>query len=116
MKNTKSIFEMIIDREIDAKIVYEDDLVISIEDINPVAPYHFLIIPKEKISTLNDLNDSHKELLNRIFYVARNIAKEKNFDQDGYRTVFNCNEYGGQTVYHIHLHLISGRKLGWPPG
>ena len=102
---TKTIFEKIILREIPATIHHEDDDLIIIDDINPVAPIHLLIIPKKKIETLNDLNVE-----------AKKIAIKLGIDKSGYRTIFNCNEDGGQTVYHIHLHLIGGRSLGWPPG
>ena len=108
---TKTIFEKIISREIPATIHHEDDDLIIIDDINPVAPIHLLIIPKKKIETLNDLNVEDTELI-----AAKKIAIKLGIDKSGYRTIFNCNEDGGQTVYHIHLHLIGGRSLGWPPG
>ena len=113
---TKTIFEKIILREIPANIHYEDDDIIIIDDINPVAPVHLLIIPKKKIETLNDLNDGDAELIRNMFQSAKKMAIKLGIDKSGYRTIFNCNEDGGQTVYHIHLHLIGGRPLGWPPG
>ena len=113
---TKTIFEKIILREIPANIHHEDDDLIIIDDINPVAPIHLLIIPKKKIETLNDLNVEDTELIGKMFYEAKKIAIKLGIDKSGYRTIFNCNEDGGQTVYHIHLHLIGGRSLGWPPG
>tara|TARA_B100000579_G_scaffold422122_1_gene423749 strand:- start:2149 stop:2493 length:345 start_codon:yes stop_codon:yes gene_type:complete len=113
---TKTIFEKIILREIPAKIHHEDDDLIVIDDINPVAPIHLLIIPKKKIETLNDLNDKDDKLIGKIFKVAKMMAIKLGIDKSGYRTIFNCNEDGGQTVYHIHLHLIGGRSLVWPPG
>ena len=113
---TKTIFEKIILREIPANIHYEDDDIIIIDDINPVAPVHLLIIPKKKIETLNDLNDVDAELISNMFHAAKKMAAKLGIDKSGYRTIFNCNEDGGQTVYHIHLHLIGGRSLAWPPG
>ena len=113
---TKTIFEKIILREIPANIHYEDDDIIIIDDINPVAPVHLLIIPKKKIETLNDLNDGDAELISNMFQAAKKMATKLGIDKSGYRTIFNCNEDGGQTVYHIHLHLIGGRSLAWPPG
>ena len=86
------------------------------DSINPVAPIHLLIIPKKKIETLNDLNVEDTELIGKMFHMAKKIAIKLGIDKSGYRTIFNCNEDGGQTVYHIHLHLIGGRSLGWPPG
>lgn len=112
----KTIFEKIILREIPATIHYEDDDLIIIDDINPVAPIHLLIIPKKKIETLNDLNIEDTELIGKMFQAAKNMAIKLGIDKSGYRTIFNCNEDGGQTVYHIHLHFIGGRSLGWPPG
>ena len=113
---TKTIFEKIILREIPATINHEDDDLIIIDDINPVAPIHLLIIPKKKIETLNDLNVEDTELIGKMFHAAKKMAIKLAIDKSGYRTIFNCNEDGGQTVYHIHLHLIGGRTLGWPPG
>tara|TARA_B100001769_G_scaffold262255_1_gene244464 strand:+ start:5662 stop:6006 length:345 start_codon:yes stop_codon:yes gene_type:complete len=112
----KTIFEKIILREIPANIHYEDDDLIIIDDVNPVAPIHLLIIPKNKIETLNDLNDKDTELIGKMFQAAKKMANKLDIDKSGYRTIFNCNEDGGQTVYHIHLHLIGGRSLVWPPG
>ena len=113
---SKSIFTRIIDREIPADIIFENDSAIAIKDINPQAPVHILIIPKKHIATINDIQESDKVLIGELFLIAKNLAKELGIDRDGYRTIFNCNEHGGQTVYHIHLHLIGGRQLGWPPG
>ena len=113
---TKTIFEKIISREIPATIHHEDDDLIIIDDINPVAPIHLLIIPKKKIETLNDLNVEDTELIGKMFHAVKKIAIKLGIDKSGYRTIFNCNEDGGQTVYHIHLHLIGGRSLGWPAG
>ena len=112
----KTLFSKIIDKEIPADIVYEDNEIISFKDINPQAPIHLLIVPKKVIPTLNDLADSDFELIGKMFKVAQKLAKENNLSESGFRTVFNCNEDGGQTVYHLHLHLIGGRQLHWPPG
>lgn len=111
-----TIFSKIIRKEIPAKIVYEDDDVLAFEDIEPQAPVHILVIPKKEIPTLNDLTEADAELMGKLFLVAQKIAKEQGFAEKGYRTVFNCNEDGGQTVNHIHLHLLAGRSLTWPPG
>jgi len=112
----KSIFEKIIDNEIKANVIYEDELVIAIEDINPVAPIHILVIPKKKIATINDIDNEDEALIGHIIVTAKNIAKDLGINQNGYRLVFNTNDDGGQTVYHIHLHLLGGRKMTWPPG
>lgn len=113
---TNTIFTKIINREIPAQIVYENEEIIAINDINPQAPIHILIIPKKVIPTINDLNPEDAELVGKMFLVAKKIAKEKGVDQDGYRLVFNVNEGAGQTVFHIHLHLMGGRKFSWPAG
>ena len=111
-----SIFTKIIKREIPADIVFENEEIIAIKDINPQAPVHILIIPKKEISTINDLTPDDLPLIGKLVDVARQIAKEKGVEKDGYRLVFNVNEGAGQTVFHIHLHLIGGRKMNWPPG
>lgn len=111
----ETIFTKIINREIPADIVYEDDTALAFKDINPQAPVHLLIIPKQSIATVNDITESDRETVGHLYYVAGKLAKEQGFADDGYRTVMNCNEYGGQTVYHIHVHLLAGKPLGWPP-
>ncbi len=111
-----TIFQKIIDREINADIVYEDDRVLAFKDINPQAPVHILIIPKKHIATINDADDSDAELLGRLILTAKKIAKEEGIDESGYRVVMNCNEGAGQSVFHIHLHLLGGRPMNWPPG
>ncbi len=110
-----TIFDKIIAKEIPATIIYEDDDVLAFEDINPQAPVHFLVIPKKAIATINDITEADHALVGKLSWAAAQIAKERGFAQDGYRTVMNCNEYGGQTVYHIHLHVLAGKPLGWPP-
>ena len=114
--NEKTIFEKIIDKEIKSNIIFEDDSVIAIEDISPVAPIHILIIPKKKIVTINDALEEDESLIGHMIITAKNIAKEFGINENGYRLVFNTNEDGGQSVYHIHLHLLGGRKMDWPPG
>ena len=111
-----SLFTKIINREIPADIVYEDDQIIAFNDINPQAPVHILIVPKKEIATLNDLQTKDQEIIGKMFLTAKKLAVKLNIDKTGYRTVFNCNEHGGQTVFHIHLHLLGGRQLVWPPG
>jgi histidine triad (HIT) family protein len=113
---SESLFTKILLKKIPGDIVFENDRIFAINDINPQSPVHILIIPKEQITTLNDLKDEHKELLGEMFIVARDLAKEMGFDDDGYRAVINCNMDGGQSVYHIHLHLLAGRHMEWPPG
>ncbi|MFQ3236076.1 MAG: histidine triad (HIT) family protein [Paraglaciecola sp.] len=112
---TDTIFTKIINRDIPADILYEDELALAFSDINPQAPVHFLVIPKKPIRTLNDLQLEDRELMGHLSWVAAHIAAEKGVAEQGYRTVMNCNEYGGQTVYHIHLHVLAGKPMGWPP-
>ena len=111
-----TIFKKIIDKEIPSDIIFEDDSVIAFSDINPVAPVHILIIPKKEIPTLNDISENDKEIIGELFIAAKKIAEKFKVNKTGYRIIFNCNEDAGQTVYHIHMHLLAGRKLGWPPG
>ena len=112
----ETIFSKIIRKEIPAQIVYEDDEVLAFRDINPQAPTHILIIPKKAIATLNDLQPEDAVLIGKLYLVARQLASEMGFAEEGYRTVFNCNRHGGQEVYHLHLHLLAGRQMTWPPG
>ena len=111
-----NIFNKIINKEIKADIIYENDKVIAFKDINPAAPIHFLIIPKKNIKTINDIQENDKILIGELFIAAKKIAKDYNIDKNGYRLIFNCNDDAGQTVFHIHMHLLAGRKLLWPPG
>ena len=111
-----TIFKQIIDKKIPAKLVYEDDLCLAFNDIAPQAPIHILIIPKQELKTLNDFKKTDAELLGHLLLTAAEIAKKMGFDKDGYRTVINTNQNGGQTVYHLHVHLLAGRQLSWPPG
>jgi histidine triad (HIT) family protein len=110
------LFCKIINREIPASIVYEDDEVLAFNDINPQAPTHVLIVPKTHIPTLNDLQNIEPSVVGTLVHRAAVIAKQRGIDAGGYRTVFNTNRDAGQTVFHIHLHLLGGRSLGWPPG
>ena len=110
------LFMKIINREIPAEIVYETDEILAFSDINAQAPVHILIIPKERIATINDLQPRHREMIGELFLVAAEIAQKKGMADDGYRVVMNCNQAGGQAVYHIHLHLLGGRQMAWPPG
>tara|TARA_B110000438_G_C15758898_1_gene626378 strand:- start:797 stop:1138 length:342 start_codon:yes stop_codon:yes gene_type:complete len=111
-----TIFNKIINKEIEADILYEDDKSLAFRDINPQAPEHILIIPKKAIKTVNDIEDCDKILIGHLFIVAKIVAKKINIYKSGYRIIFNCNEDAGQTVFHIHMHLLGGRKLLWPPG
>ena len=111
-----NIFNKIINKEIKADIVFENDKVIAFKDINPAAPIHLLIIPKKNIKTINDIEENDKELIGELFLAAKKIAKDYNIDKNGYRLIFNCNDDAGQTIFHIHMHLLAGRKLSWPPG
>lgn len=110
------IFCKIINKEIPAKIVYEDEKVLVFYDINPQAPYHILVIPKKHISTLLDLQEEDKELIGYIYLIIKKIAQELGFAERGYRVVVNCKEEAGQTVFHVHFHVLAGRPMDWPPG
>jgi len=106
-----SIFTKILKKEINSEIIYEDKYVFGINDINPIAPIHILIIPKEQILTLNDINENNDFIMGKIFLAAKEISKKLNVSENGYRLIFNCNEDAGQTVFHIHCHLLAGKKL-----
>lgn len=110
------LFCNIIDREQPADIVYEDDDVLAFHDISPQAPMHVLVIPKRHIATLNDLAPSDAELVGKVIYRAKEIATSNGYENSGYRLVINCNQDAGQAVFHIHCHVLGGRKLQWPPG
>lgn len=113
---TETIFSKIIRREIPADIVHDDDDVIGFRDINGQAPTHILFIPRRPIATLNDLADGDAELIGKLVLAATRYAKAQGLADDGYRLVINCGRDGGQSVYHLHLHLLAGRALTWPPG
>jgi len=110
------IFCKIAAGEIPADLVYEDDTVVAFRDLNPQAPTHVLVIPRAHIATLNELKPEQEGIVGRMFSAAKEIAAQEGFAEAGYRTVINCNEAGGQTVFHIHLHLLGGRMMNWPPG
>jgi histidine triad (HIT) family protein len=112
----KCFFCKIAGKEANTELLYEDADVVAFKDINPQAPSHVLIIPKKHIATLNDASEEDTLLIGKMQVVAKKIAKELGHAEDGYRTVMNCNVHGGQTVFHIHLHLLGGRQMGWPPG
>lgn len=111
-----TLFAKIIRREIPADIVYEDESVLAFRDIHPQAPVHVLFIPKTPVATLNDLTDADAPGIGRLVLAATHFAKAEGLAEDGYRLVINCNRDGGQTVYHLHLHLLAGRAMQWPPG
>ena len=110
------LFCKIINREIPANIVHNTENVLAFDDINPKAPTHVLVIPKKHIATANDIEPEDQLIIGELFTVAKKIAKVRGIAEDGYRLVMNCNKHGGQEVYHIHLHLIGGKQLHWPPG
>jgi histidine triad (HIT) family protein len=110
--SVKSPFEKIIDRELPATIEYEDDEIIAFIPLRSQAPVHILIVPKKRIPTMNDIQAEDAELLGRMMLVAKDLAKEKGISETGYRLAFNTNENSGQSVFHIHLHLLGGKKLG----
>jgi len=110
------IFCRIVAGEIPSKKVYEDEHVVAFEDIRPQAPVHILVIPRRHIPTVNDLTDEDAQLVGRLVLVAKKIASERGVAESGYRLVLNCNRDSGQEVFHIHLHLLGGRKFSWPPG
>jgi len=110
------IFCKIASGEMESELVYEDDSVVAFSDINPVAPHHILIIPRKHIASINEIGEGEAKLIGRLFLAAGKLAKDLGVDQPGYRCVINTNKDAGQAVFHIHLHLLAGRKLGWPPG
>lgn len=112
----ETIFSKIIRKEIPATVVYEDDQVLAFRDISPQAPTHILVIPKKEIATTNDIAEEDEPLVGHMVRVAAKIARDEGIAEDGYRLLFNCNRNGGQEVYHIHLHVLGGRKMSWPPG
>ena len=113
---TDCLFCKIISGQIPANIIYQDEHVIAFDDINPQAPQHKIIIPRQHISTLNELVNVDKEIIGHLFQSAAKLANELGLADDGFRLVTNCNKNGGQTVFHIHIHLLGGRQLTWPPG
>ena len=102
--------------EIKPSVVYEDDSVLAFRDINPQAPTHVLVVPKRHISTINDLKPTDADLVGRLYLAAKQVAEQEGIAIEGYRTVMNCNAGAGQSVFHIHLHVMGGRNMSWPPG
>ena len=111
----KTIFQRIIDREIPANIVYEDDRCLAFRDVNPQAPTHILIIPRKAIASVAEVTEADEAILGHLFVVGRKLAEQEGLSK-GYRLVINCGSEAGQTVYHLHMHLIGGRPMNWPPG
>jgi histidine triad (HIT) family protein len=117
MNMGNTIFSKIINKEIPADIVFESESIVAFKDIRPQAPVHILIIPKVEIPKVTDIKSSeHSNLLGEMFDTANILAKQMGIDQDGFRLVFNCGTNGGQEVYHLHMHLLGGRQMKWPPG
>jgi len=116
MSEQDCLFCRIVAGNIPADVIYESDSAIAFRDINAQAPTHVLIIPRKHIATINDLEAGDKEIVGSMYMAAREIAQQEGIDEAGYRAVMNCNEGAGQTVFHIHLHLLGGRSFGWPPG
>lgn len=102
--------------EITPDIVYQNDDVLAFRDINPQAPTHVLVIPRRHVSSINELTEADKELVGKLYLAAQAVAQNEGIGESGYRTVMNCGEEGGQTVFHIHLHVLGGRRMHWPPG
>jgi histidine triad (HIT) family protein len=113
---TDCLFCKFVSGEIQPDVVFENEQVLAFRDINPQAPMHVLVVPKRHISTLNDLQDSDAGLVGQMYLAAREVAGQAGYAESGYRTLINCNADAGQTVFHIHLHLLAGRGMGWPPG
>lgn len=110
------IFCKIVSGDIAADIVYQDGDVLAFRDLGPQAPVHVLVIPKRHISTINDLQPEDAALIGKMYLAAKQVAKQEGMDESGYRCVMNCNDEGGQTVHHIHLHVLGKRQMTWPPG
>jgi len=113
---TDCLFCKMVSRQIQPSTVFEDEDILAFKDINPQAPVHILVIPKEHIATLNDLDPKHSQLTGKMIQTAVALAHKNGIAESGYRTVLNCNADAGQSVFHIHLHLLGGRSMSWPPG
>ena len=111
-----TIFKRIIDGTIPANVVYEDEQCLAFHDVTPQAPVHILVIPKKEIASIDDLSAEDEQLVGHLFLVIQQIAREQGLAENGYRVICNCGEGGGQTVFHLHYHLMGGRNLKWPPG
>ena len=116
MSEQDCLFCKILNGDIPADIVYESDSAIAFRDISPQAPTHVLIIPRKHIATINDLGEDDQEIVGSLYLAAKDIARAEGLSDEGYRAVMNCNEGAGQSVFHIHLHVLGGRALSWPPG
>lgn len=112
----ETVFSQIIEKKKPAEIIYEDEEVVAFKDINPQAPVHVLIVPRKPIPKLTDADESDTAILGKMVMIARQIAKDFGLDQDGFRLLLNEGKNGGQTIYHLHFHLLGGRRLMWPPG
>ena len=110
------LFCKMVSGEIQPDVVYEDDDVLAFRDVNPQAPTHVLVIPKMHVATTNDLDAENAQLVGKLYLAAKQVAADEGIAEPGYRTVINCNPGAGQSVYHIHLHLLGGRPMTWPPG
>ena len=110
------IFCKVINREFATELLYEDDQLVAFRDIAPQAPVHILLVPKQHIPTILDIDEENRGLIGHVYWVAAKLARENKIAEDGYRLVSNCNKAGGQTVFHIHFHLLGGRSMQWPPG
>lgn len=110
------LFCKLLNGEIPTTFIYEDEKVAAFNDIDPKAPHHILIIPRKHIATLNDIENHETELIGHMMQTAKKIAADKGIEKTGYRVLMNCNVDGGQSVYHLHLHLLGGRRMNWPPG
>ena len=115
-RDPNCIFCKILDKKIPATILYEDELVCAFADLNPQAPHHYLIIPKQHLSDIHSMTKEDTPLIGQLFLAAQKIATQNNLDASGYRLVINNGESAGQTVFHLHLHMLSGRRFSWPPG
>jgi len=114
--SSDTLFAKIVRKEIPAQIVFQDEDVTAFRDLHPAAPTHILIVPNQIIPTLNEATPKDERLLGKLLLTAQKLAKQQGIAEDGYRVVMNCNADGGQSVYHLHLHLLGGRKMAWPPG
>ena len=113
-----TFFDKLINKEIPSKIIYEDDICMAFRDINPQGPVHFLVIPKDKagLNRLSSASEEHKPLLGHLLYISQKVAHDEGLVEDGFRIVINDGKHGAQSVYHLHIHVIGGRQMNWPPG
>ncbi len=116
MTDKDCLFCQIVSGDIDADIVLENDRLIAFRDINPQSPTHVLIIPRKHVATINDLTEDDVDTIGSLFLAAAEVAQKDGIAEDGYRVVMNCNEGAGQSVFHVHLHVLGGRRMDWPPG